>query len=180
MYRHKASKLKKRTGPQSSLPKPLAGRAGRAEESMAYLVRQTFRAFTHVMEQRLRDHDISISMWFFLRALWDEDGRTQKEFGAELGLTQPTIVAAIDNLEKKKLVQRKRNVVDRRKVNVYLTPAGKALRGELVHYADEVNAAGLKDLSVAETIALRSLLLRVIASLEEDAQQFKANESSDA
>ncbi|MEA3196410.1 MAG: hypothetical protein QOF32_462, partial [Gammaproteobacteria bacterium] len=38
--------------------------------STGYLVRKTFRAFTRSLEQRLAPHDVSLSMWFFLRLLW--------------------------------------------------------------------------------------------------------------
>src|SRR5690349_1883492 len=84
--------------------------------SMGYLVRRTFRAFTRVLEQRLVAEDISISMWFFLRLLWEGDERNQKEISDELGLTPPTTVSAMDNLEKRGLIVRKRNPQDRREI----------------------------------------------------------------
>src|SRR5262245_12085990 len=74
-------------------------------ESMGYLVRRTFRAFTRTLELRLAEYEISISMWFFLRLLWEQDGLTQREISEELGLTPPTTVSAIDALEKRGYVE---------------------------------------------------------------------------
>lgn len=145
------------------------------DDSMGYLVRRTFRAFTRSLEQRLNEHDVSISMWFFLRLLWEQDGITQKDLSLALGLSQPTTVSAIDNLERRGLVRRYRNVEDRRKVNVHLTKAGKNLRGNLIGYAHEVNAIGISDLSKAEVETLRDLLLRVNAALDREYESSMAS-----
>lgn len=135
-------------------------------DSMGYLVRRTFQAFTRTMAPRLADHDISLSMWFFLRLLWEGDGRTQKDISTELGLTPPTTVSAMDNLERRGLIIRKRNPQDRREIHVYLTPAGKQLKTQLSRYAHEVNAIALRKLTKQEIQQLRALLLKVNESLD--------------
>jgi MarR family transcriptional regulator, organic hydroperoxide resistance regulator len=137
-------------------------------DSAGYLVRRAYRAFTRALEQRLAAHDVSISMWFFLRLLWLEDGKTQKALSEELGLSQPTTVPAIDNLEKRGFVERRRNTADRRKSNVFLTPAGRALEIVLVPYVTEVNGIALDGLSPQEQILARQLLVRMIGSLDVD------------
>lgn len=134
---------------------------GSTEDSMGYLVRRTFRSFTAALEDRLSQHGVSISMWFFLRLLWEGDGRSQKELGEELGLAPPTTVSAMDNLERRGLIHRIRDIEDRRKINIYLTGAGRDLKRKLGHYAAEVNAIALQDLSPSETALLRNLLQRV-------------------
>lgn len=138
-------------------------------ESMGYLVRRTHRAFTRSLEKRLKEYDISISMWFFLRLLWVEDGMNQKEISEELGLTQPTTVAAMDKMEKRGLIERRRNSQDRRQVNIFLTPAGRALEKRLAPYAPEVNAVALEGLDARERKTAQDLLFRMIRALDQDA-----------
>lgn len=145
------------------------------DESMGYLVRRTFQAFTRGLEQRLAPHGVSISMWFFLRLLWERDGLSQKEISHELGLTQPTTVAAMDNLEGRGLIRRHRNLDDRRKVNIHLTPAGTALREVLAPFATEVNAVALTDFTDVERETLQRLLLRVNAALAADRDAARTN-----
>lgn len=128
------------------------------DRSVGYLIRSTFRAMTEVLEDKLAKHELSASMWYFLRLLWQEDGKTQKELSAELGLTEATTVAAMDNLGRRGLIQRKRNSADRRKTNIYLTPAGRELKEEIQPFAQEVNALALKNLTVSEIASLRRLL----------------------
>jgi DNA-binding MarR family transcriptional regulator len=136
--------------------------------STGYLVRKTFRAFTRSLEQRLAPHDVSLSMWFFLRLLWEQDGLTQKELGDELGLTQATTAAAMDVMEKRRLIERRRNSVDRRKTNIFLTNSGRELRAVLLPYAAEVNKAALARVTAAELSQLLELLRRINSSLDED------------
>jgi DNA-binding MarR family transcriptional regulator len=139
--------------------------------SMGYLVRCTFRAFTRSLEQRLAEHDVSISMWFFLRCLWERDGRTQKDIGMKLGLTPPTTVSAMHNLRRRGLIERVRNPQDRREIHVYLTPAGKKLKERLAPYANEVNALALGKLTKRECQLLRTLLTKVRESLDDQRLQ---------
>jgi DNA-binding MarR family transcriptional regulator len=147
-------------------PKPKLAQVS-TEDSMGYLVRRTYRSFTHALERRLAEHGVSISMWFFLRLLWEGDGRTQKELSDELGLTGATTVSAIDNLEKRGLVKRRRNVEDRRKSNIYLTPAGYALRDQLIHHAAEVNTVALRGFTPEEIAKARDFLERMNDALQD-------------
>ena len=139
------------------------------DESMGYLVRKTFRAFTRSLELRLAEHDVSISMWFFLRRLWEGDGLTQKELSKELGLTQPTTAAAMDNLERRGLIRRSRNPGDRRKINIYLTSSGKDLKPRLAKYAAEINEIAVRGFSKPEVATVRDLLSRMMEALNADA-----------
>lgn len=136
-------------------------------KSIGFLVRKTHRAFIRALEKRLKEHDISSSMWFFLRLLWEKDGLSQKQCGEELGLTQATTVSAMDNLERRGLIRRVRNERDRRLINIFLTDAGRELRGDVIHYAVEVNKIATQDLSDWEIQALHSLLTRVNDALEQ-------------
>jgi DNA-binding MarR family transcriptional regulator len=135
------------------------------DDSMGYLVRRTYRAFTRALEKRLKEHDVSLSMWFFLRLLWETDGKTQKELADELSLTQSSTVSAMDNLERRGLINRIRSVDDRRKINIYLTDAGRDLKRKLAHYALEVNQVALSDFDDAEVECLRSMLLKINRAL---------------
>jgi len=44
---------------------------------IAQLLRDTQRALSRLLASRIADYGVSIGQWYFLRALWDEDGLTQ-------------------------------------------------------------------------------------------------------
>lgn len=45
-----------------------------AEQSVGHQVRQTHRALRRALKARIRPYGITPGMWYFLRALWEEDG----------------------------------------------------------------------------------------------------------
>jgi DNA-binding MarR family transcriptional regulator len=156
-----------RSRPQpSEKPKrePLEANA-RLDESLGYLVRKTHHAMVARLDERLAARKISPSSWSFLRRLWDEDGLTQKELADALGLTQPTAVSAIDILQRKGLVQRRRNGSDRRKRHIFLTENARKLVAELRPLATAVNNLAVADLSPAEVSELKRLLHKVSDAL---------------
>jgi DNA-binding MarR family transcriptional regulator len=144
--------------------KPPEGNA-RLDESLGYLVRKTHHAFVARLDERLAVHGISPSTWSFLRRLWDEDGLTQKELADALGLTPPTAVSAIDNLERRGLVERRLNGSDRRKRHIFLTISARKLVSELRPLATAVNSLAVVDLTPAEAIELKRLLHKVSDAL---------------
>jgi DNA-binding MarR family transcriptional regulator len=141
------------------------GRSTRLDESLGYLVRKTHHAIVARLEERLAEHGILPSTWAFLRRLWDEDGLTQKELADALGLTPPTAVSALDNLEQRGLVERRLNGSDRRKRHIYLTASARILVAKLRPLATEVNDIALAELSDAEAKELMRLLHKVSDSL---------------
>jgi MarR family transcriptional regulator, organic hydroperoxide resistance regulator len=136
--------------------------------SVGYLVRQTHRAFTRALQARIAPRGVSIGMWFFLRALWQEDGISQRELSQRVGMMEPTTASALTNMERKGLVRRIRNRTDRRIVNVFLTERGRALQRELLPLAAEVNEVALRGVSVNEVAQLRALLAKLRTRLDAD------------
>jgi MarR family transcriptional regulator, organic hydroperoxide resistance regulator len=107
-------------------------------------------------------------MWFFLRALWEEDGISQRVLSQRVGMMEPTTASALTNMERKGLVRRIRNRSDRRIVNVFLTERGQALRRELLPLAAAVNDEALLGIAANDVAQLRTLLGRVQARLDAD------------
>ena len=155
------SKARKNSAPKGSR----APKSARVEESLGYLIRKTHHAIVAQLDARLVDYGISPSTWAFLRRLWDEDGLTQKELADALGLTPPTAVSAIDNLEQRGLVERRLNGSDRRKRHIHLTASARQLVAELRPLASEVNDMALAELSDSEAKELMRLLHKVSDSL---------------
>lgn len=140
------------------------------DRSTGYLIRRTFRGVNRALETRLRPHGLSASMWFILRVLWERDGLTQREIGEELILGQPAVVSVLDTLERRGLIERRRNSADRRKINIHLTKQGLELRQSLSPVANEVNALAVSGLSRSEIVSLWALLDRIVDALDADAR----------
>jgi DNA-binding MarR family transcriptional regulator len=135
------------------------------DESVGYQVRMTNRAFQMRLRERVEPFGVSQGMWYFLRLLWQEDGRTQRELGRRIGLKDPTAFTALSKMEARGLVERSGDPTDRRKVNVFLSTRGKALREDMLPLARQINAEGLHGLTKTEIKTLLRLLKRIEANL---------------
>ena len=153
-------------------PEPM-GDVAIAESSIGYLVRDVHRAFSRALQARIAAHGVSMGQWFFLRALWEEDGLTQRELSQRVGMMEPTTVTALNSMERRGFVERVRNAHDRRKVNIFLTPKGRALREVLLPCSAQVNSQathGVDDQDLARALAvLLSVARNLSSSLPADA-----------
>jgi DNA-binding MarR family transcriptional regulator len=108
------------------------------ELSVGYQVRMTHRALQRYLQIKIKPHGVTLGNWYFLRALWHEDGLTQRELSRRIGTREPTTMTAILAMEASGLVKRVRNSDDRRKQNVFLTTKGRRLKSKLLPLAREV------------------------------------------
>src|SRR6202035_6005246 len=89
--------------------------------SSGYLVRDAHRAFQRLLERRIAAYGVTRGQWYFLRALWNADGLSQRELSARVGMMEPTTVIALRSMDRSGLIRRVRGDDDRRKVRVFLT-----------------------------------------------------------
>ena len=146
--------------------------------SIGYLTRIAFRAFSRSLETRTAPHGVSSGQWRFLRVLWREDGLTQRELSRRVGLREPTTVIALNGLERSGLVVRRKSETDRRRAHVYLTDRARKLEGVLMPAVAEVNRIALAGLTPAEVAVLRKALTLVGRNLAADEDEDAVSDSA--
>src|SRR4051794_30363275 len=92
-----------------------------ADQHVGTALRETFRTFARSVAGNLRPLDLSLNMWFVLRALWETDGLSQVELAAKLEVTPAAMVGLVNALESADLVTRQRSPTDGRAFRVFLT-----------------------------------------------------------
>jgi len=125
------------------------------EELWLNLARTTAMA-SHVIEQGLRQHGLSVTQYNVLRILRGAGphGLCQYEIGDRLVAQVPDVPRIVDRMEKAGWVLRQRGASDRRIVMASLTPSGMELVGSLDRPVLEMISgifAGLED-SQVETL----------------------------
>src|SRR5918998_4629936 len=86
------------------------------ETSVGYQIRMVYRAMQRLLQTRIGPHGVTLGMWYSLRALWSEDGLTQRELSHRIGTMEPSTLSAIQIMERNGLVRRVRSRDDRRKM----------------------------------------------------------------
>ena len=131
------------------------------ESSVGYQLRTTNRLIQRLLQTKIESYGITLGMWYFLRALWEEDGLTQSELSQRIGTMEPTTLTAIAGMERSGLVTRQRNTQDRRKINVYLTQRGRDLAADSIPLAIKVVETAVKGFSQREVDLLLALLIEM-------------------
>jgi DNA-binding MarR family transcriptional regulator len=133
---------------------------------LGVLLREADFAFNRVLRRKLAAHGITFSQFQHLRHLWDQDGLSQTELSRRIGIERASSTLVIDALDKAGLIRRERDRGDGRKLTVFLTEAGAALRPDLWACARETNARAREGLSDAEVATVFRCLSRMVRNLE--------------
>jgi MarR family transcriptional regulator, organic hydroperoxide resistance regulator len=135
-------------------------------ESSGYLVRDAHRAFQRLLERRIAPYGVTRGQWYFLRVLWSEDGLSQRELSARVGMMEPTTVIALHSMEKSGLIRRVRSTDDRRRSHVWLTPKARRIRNALLALARGITAQAEDGISRDDLVLFRRVIARMTANLD--------------
>lgn len=140
------------------------------DESLGFQVRRCHRAFDRVLGAHLAPAGMTSGFWYFLRALWQENGATQRRLAQLNNVTEPTAVTLLAAMERLDLIRRDRNTQDRRKINVFLTPRGEALEAELIPTAARINDIAAEGVSPQDLATCLRVLKQMTDNLSREAQ----------
>lgn len=135
-------------------------------ESAGHLVRDAHRMFQQVLERRIAPFGVTRGQWYFLRALWVEDGLSQRELSDRVGMMEPTTVIALQSMEKAGLVRRERSARDKRKAHVWLTPKAQKLKHALLPVARLITMQSRDGVGKREFARFRDTIKRMTENLE--------------
>ena len=136
------------------------------ERSLGNQVRRCHRMFERLLSARLANHDLNSGFWYYLRALWIQDGRTQKELSEITNVAENTTVTMINLMIERGLVTRARDTMDRRKLRISLTARGRKLQPELFPYAFEINRIAAAGIPAGEIETCLEVLTRMADNLQ--------------
>jgi DNA-binding MarR family transcriptional regulator len=138
---------------RSGAPAPVAG--------SAFLLTQLGTHAAQEFATRVAKLDLTPPQAGLLRAVALGPGRSQQELARHLGTPATRLVALVDGLEQRGLVERRRNPDDRRLYAVHLTETGRRVMTRLSRVAREHDDAMLDGLDPGQRAQLHELLTRV-------------------
>lgn len=137
-------------------------------ESPGYLVRDTNIAIGKALRRRLSEYGMTLGQYYFMRALWIEEGLSQRELSRRVGTTEPTTASVLRLLEKNGLVRRVRNRKDRRTINIFPTQKGRNLKNGLLRTAIQINEIATDGFSPQDMENIKRLMTSMKANLDRD------------
>ena len=138
--------------------------AGRKRTDVAFLLAQLGAYAAERFGERAAALDFSRPQAGLLRLISREPGQSQQAVARRLGTPPSRLVALVDGLEERGLIERRRNPGDRRNYALHLTAAGERAMADLSQAALEHEHAVAAPLTQAERAQLSSLLAKLAAA----------------
>lgn len=134
----------------------LAGRPG-------YLLHKSALLLAEDAEEALAEVGMRFREFFVLAALASGPELSQQDLSRLLNLDPTTVVAVIDDLERRKHVERRRNPQDRRRYILVLTDSGRKSLAAADRVASRIEQQFFGALTAEERRVLHTMLGRVMA-----------------
>ncbi|MBB6501709.1 MarR family winged helix-turn-helix transcriptional regulator [Pedobacter cryoconitis] len=109
--------------------------------------------------------DLTSEMCAVLRLIWKKEGQKQRELASQLYKDKGSITKIIDNLEKRKLVERISDETDARNKNIRLTSSGRALEKRVLPLLDSFLNEITASIEAQELEITRRVLQEIIGKL---------------
>ena len=119
------------------------------------------RAVAEVLDRRLQAKGASLWNWVLLREATRASGASQRELANLMHIEPPTLVRHLDRLEADGYVERRPDPDDRRRLLVFVTPAGRRRLTELHKVAERTDVDLRSVLTDHEVEVLGDALLRI-------------------
>ncbi len=98
------------------------------ENQLCFLFHRISRDLDAAYRPLLGELGLTYPQYLVMLVLWEQDGRSVGELGAELCLDSGTLSPLLRRLESRGLLERRRDPDDERRVTLHLTRDGWALR----------------------------------------------------
>lgn len=131
-------------------------------DRLGFLLGRTHLAHRQVAESRLESLGIRARESGAIALLASEGPLSQQRLGQRMGVDRTTMVALVDELERKGLVARERDPADRRAYALHLTQKGRRLLTRATKAVGRAEDEFLSGLSADERRQLKDLLRRLI------------------
>jgi DNA-binding MarR family transcriptional regulator len=136
------------------------------DERIPFLLSQLGSYVAAEFDRTLITTGVDPRTYAVLMALATEDGQSQRQLSARLGIHRNAMVAVIDSLERQGLAERRSHPEDRRAFAVTLTAKARKLLPDLDARGRVLEDDITSPLSPDERTTLRQLLQRLAASAE--------------
>lgn len=131
-------------------------------ERLSYLLKRTSALLEATIEPGLARFGVSGREFGVLTLLEAEGPASQQHLASRIGVDRTTMVALIDALEEKRLVNRHRDPSNRRAYLLEVTAAGRKRLRDARRAVELAEQEALAPLSAAESVAFTRALQRVV------------------
>ena len=136
----------------------------------AHAVSSIYRAAnavrTHVTNEVLRPADISWTGFVVMWVVWIWNGMETRRAAEAAAISKATLTGVVKTLESRGCMEKRGRDDDRRLVELYLTPSGKALMEDLYPKFNAIESRVVQDISSTQQKAMTKSLREIVTAIE--------------
>ena len=114
----------------------------------------------------LKELNLYIGQELLLMELWQGDGMTQTKLAERLCIEPPTLTKMLSRLEKTKLLEKRRDLEDKRICRIFLTKKGYSFQKPVTDIWLQLEETILANLSQEERLLFRRFMMQIYDNLE--------------
>jgi DNA-binding MarR family transcriptional regulator len=137
-----------------------------SHSSVGYLAKRAHSLLLDAVEPLLEQHGLTYAQYIILVLLRDSAAVNPKDICLQFRHDSGALTRVIDQLAERGLVMRLRSDVDRRKVELQLTAAGRKILDAMLPSVLELLNSALEDFNAAEVQELTRLLTKLNTRLQ--------------
>ncbi len=139
------------------------------EQLLFFLIRRISRSFRKQLNRSFAKagHDVTTEQWRILRCLQNQDGQRQQDLADVVHKDKTCITRIIDSMERRDLVVRIPDRLDRRQKLIYLTNKGKRLPEELMQIAQKTSLEVQEGIDAAHLDICKKVLTKIRSNLSD-------------
>ena len=130
---------------------------------MATLIGRTSHAILNNLQKKFREEgcNITVEQWQVLINLNNTNDQVHQQLAENTFKEKSTITRLLDGLEKKNMIKRVADTLDRRQKRIRITSRGKSLLNKLKPFALEVQSRALNDIDQKQMKICQDILLKI-------------------
>ena len=136
----------------------------------AHAVSSIYRAANavraHVTNEVLRPADITWTGFVVMWVVWIWDGLETRRAAESAAISKATLTGVVKTLESRGWIEKHSREDDRRLVELYLTPSGKALMEDLYPRFNAIEASVLRNIPAGRQRAMTKSLREIVTTIE--------------
>jgi MarR family transcriptional regulator for hemolysin len=136
-------------------------------QSLSWWLVGTARLWRNLLDERLKVTDQTQPRWRVLAWAQMLPGIKQADLAERMGISSPTLVRLLDNLEEQNMIERRESSGDRRIKRIYLTKDAEPLVRGIAAEVKRIGDALLQDITADELRSCLDVLRRIRARVPE-------------
>ncbi|MCB0641507.1 MAG: MarR family transcriptional regulator [Phaeodactylibacter sp.] len=136
-------------------------------EVLYFLTERMMRQAKDLTKVVFKEHgfEVTLDQWLILKRISEKPSIAQIDIANSTFKDPAAVTRILDILERKQLVERQANVLDRRTYELHLTDKGFKLVAQITPVVQDIRAQGMKDLSPAEIETTKTVMRKMYQNL---------------